>query len=159
MTFRGDPVGEFFSTAVRDSSRLLVCGVRPGPGEGETLLPTDVLPGPGDGDAPLPQVLFPVLEVLLLTRLLDDLPWAEVLTGENSSFPPRRPSPASSSGFCSFDFMLWDWLFPSQERLNASKVSDHVLASNQISMAGFSLSTYDCFDQNLAELRLVFSNH
>jgi len=117
LTFLGDPVGEFFSTAVRDSSRLLVCGVRPGPGEGETLLPTDVLVGPGDGDAPLPQVLFPVLEVLLLMRLLEDLPW-EVLTGENSSFAPRRPSPASGSVVCSFDFMLWAWLLPSQERLS-----------------------------------------
>ena len=114
-------MGEFFSTAVRDSSRLLVCGVLPGPGEGDTLLPTDVLVGAGDGDAPLPHVLFPVLEVLLLIRLLEDLPWG-VLTGENSScFPPRRPSPASWSVVCSLDFMLPDWLLPSQARLNPHK--------------------------------------
>ena len=148
MTFLGDPVGEFFSTAVRDSSRLFVCGVLPGPGDGDPLLPTDVLVGPGEGDAPLPQVLFPVLEVLLLMRLLEDLPWF-VLTGENSSFPPRRPSPASCSVVCSLDFMLSDWLDhhmrPAQTRLSPSS---RFYRAIKLAWLASALSTYDCFDRS-----------
>ena len=47
VTLRGEPLGEFFSNVVKDSSLRLVCGVLPGPGAGE--VPPATL-GAGDGD-------------------------------------------------------------------------------------------------------------
>jgi hypothetical protein len=94
LTFLGDPLGEFFSTAVRDSSRLLVCGVLPAPVEGtEAVLVAE----DGECEEPPPPLTFTdkLLLFMLFRRLLEDLPCEEVLTGENSVFPPRRPSPTS----------------------------------------------------------------
>lgn len=93
---RLDPEEEFFSAAVRDSSRLLVWGVRPAPEEGrEPVLVAE------DGEW---ELLAEELELfMLLRRLLEDLP------------APRRPSPTSWSWEWSLDFivtqsMARDWI-------------------------------------------------
>lgn len=106
LTFLGDPLGEFFSACVRDSSRLLVCGVLPAPLEGTE--PVLVVEAGECEEPPGPPLTFTDrLELLVLfRRLLEDLPCEDVLTGENSVFPPRRPSPTSGSVECSLDFMV-----------------------------------------------------
>jgi len=106
LTFLGDPLGEFFSAAVRDSSRLLVCGVRPAPVEGtEPVLAAEAA---GECEEPPGPLTFTdrLLLFMFCRRLLEDLPAEEVLTGENSVLAPRRPSPTSGSVEWSLDFML-----------------------------------------------------
>lgn len=66
-----EAAGEFFSAAVRDSSRLLVCGVLPAPLEGrEPALEVE------EGECELlPPAFTEEVELfMLLRRLLEDLP-------------------------------------------------------------------------------------
>ena len=96
VTFLGEPLGEFFSAVVRDSSLLLVCGVLPAP---------ELVLGPGELEGPGP--LEPAL--LWITRLLEALVLRLERTGEFSGFPfpaARRLSPASPSVSRDFIFMF-----------------------------------------------------
>ena len=127
--FLGDPLGEFFSPEVRDSSRLFVCGVLPAPVE--PALEAEA----GECEGPPPPLTFTdkLLLFMLFRRLLEDLPCEDVRTGENSVFPPRRPSPTSWSVECSLDFIV---------RGGASAPSGHISGGTLSQSAGVEIKTH-----------------